>query len=203
MSSLPTTHVSVEEYFALDEASPVKLEYYQGQVYAMAGALEPHNIVAGNGFYQLKSQLRGTSCRIYQSDQRLGTGDGMFTYPDISVAWEPRFLEESRRTLLNPVLIVKVLSKSTEFFDRTGKFESYWTIESLKDYLLIPSDRMHVDLYTRQANGKWTLTPAHNPHDVIELVSCGCRLTVSDLYEDVELPAESPSLRIVAEAGDL
>jgi Uma2 family endonuclease len=202
MSSLPESHVTVEEYFALDEASPVKLEYYQGQVYAMGGALEPHNIIGGNAFFQLKLQLRGGGCRVYQSDQRITTGDGMFTCPDVSVACNPRFFEPSRRTLLNPVLIVEVLSASTEFHDRTGKFESYQTIESLKDYLLISSDRMHCDLYTRQSDGKWVLTTARHSEDVLDLPSCSCRLKLADAYAYVVLPAIPPSLRIVAEVAE-
>ena len=201
MSSLPTTSITVEEYFALDDASSVKLEFDRGHVYAMAGALEPHNVISGNAFFQLKLQLRGTGCRVYQGDQRVRTGDGMFTYPDVSVACEPQFLETSRRTLLNPSVLIEVLSDSTELYDRTGKFERYGSMESLREYLLISSNRKHADLYARQPGGKWVLSSASDPHDSIEFASCGCRLKLSEIYEDVELPAAPPSLRVVGEPG--
>jgi Uma2 family endonuclease len=124
MSSLSRTNVTLEEYFALEEASDVKLEYFAGQAYAMAGALEPHVILAGNTFAALHEQLRGRRCRAYQSDMRVRTGDELFTYPDLAVAWEPVFLEASRRTLQNPNLIVEVLLEATEAYDRGWKFDS-------------------------------------------------------------------------------
>jgi Uma2 family endonuclease len=189
MSSPPRTNVTLEEYFALDDASGVKLEYFAGQVYAMAGALEPRVIIAGNAFAALHEQLRGRRCRAYQSDLRVRTGGQLFTYPDLTVACEPVFLEASRRTLLNPSLIVEVLSEATEAYDRGAKFESYQTIESLADYLLIDSNRMHADLFVRQPNGRWGLTPVGKPEEVIEIPSCDCRLTMSALYENVEFPA--------------
>jgi Uma2 family endonuclease len=107
MSTLPKSHVTVEEYCSLDEASDVKLEYWAGQLYAMSGALRPHNVIAVNARAELRQQLRGRPCELYGSDQRVRTGDGLNTYPDLSVACEPRFAEESERTLLNPVLIVR------------------------------------------------------------------------------------------------
>lgn len=186
MSTLPKTHITEEEYRALDDASDVKLEYWSGQVYAMSGALRPHNVIAGNAHASLHQQLRGRNCEVYQSDQRVRTGDGLNTYPDLSVACEPRFAEESERTLLNPVLIVEVLSDSTEVYDRTAKFEHYWTTESLKEYLLISSSHMHADLYVRHSEGRWLLTSAAKPEDTIELASCDCRLKMADLYEKIE-----------------
>jgi Uma2 family endonuclease len=186
MSTLPKNHVTLEEYYALDEASDVKLEYWAGQVYAISGALRPHNVIAVNATIELGQQLRGRRCELYGSDQRVRPADGLNTYPDLSVACEPRFAEESERTLLNPVLIVEVLSDSTEIYDRTTKFEHYWTTESLREYLLIASNRMHADLYVQHGNGKWMLTSATKPEDMIELTSCDCRLKMADLYEKIE-----------------
>jgi Uma2 family endonuclease len=186
MSTLPKTHVTVEEYYALDEASDVKLEYWAGQVYAMPGALRPHNVIAVNATAELGQQLRGRRCELYGSNQRVRTGDGLNTYPDLSVACQPRFAEESERTLLNPVLIVEVLSDSTEIYDRTTKFEHYWTTESLKEYLLIASNHMYANLYAPHGDGRWLLTSAAKPEDTIELASCDCRLNMADLYEKIE-----------------
>lgn len=198
MASLPKHNLTVEEYFALDDASPVKLEYYHGEVYAMAGALRVHNLIASNATSEMGQRLRDSPCEVYQSDQRVQTGDGLFTYPDISISCVPKFLEPSGRTLLNPVLIVEVLSDSTEIYDRTNKFESYQTIESLQQYLLISSNRMHVDLYTRDGT-EWRLSSASRPEDVVELASCGCRLQLSDLYRKVQLPERPKFFRIAAQ----
>jgi Uma2 family endonuclease len=189
MSSLPKTHVSLEQYFAMADASDVKLEYYRGEVYAMSGALEPHNLITVNATIDLGSQLRGRPCRLYHADQLVRTADGLYTYPDLVVACGSVFAEQSRRTLLNPVLIVEILSKSTEIYDRTSKFDSYKTIDSLQEYLLISSDRMRVELH-RRIDDKWIdQTIATVPDEIIELASCDCRLKIADLYEKVDLPA--------------
>lgn len=201
MSTLPKAHVTLDEYEAMDDASDVKLEYYQGQVYAMAGAFAAHNRIAVNAQFLLSRQLWNGQCDVLNGNQRVRTPDGLNTYPDLSVSWSPRFAESEERTLLNPVLIVEVLSKSTEGYDRGAKFESYQTIESLQQYLLISSSHMHVDLFTRQADGKWLLSSAHKPEDVIELASCGCRLKLADLYHKVELTNVKP-LRLPLEVDD-
>jgi Uma2 family endonuclease len=189
MSTLPKTHITVEEYLAFDDASPVKNEYYAGQMYAMSGALRPHNVIAVNATIQLGQQLRGQPCELYSSDQRVRTIDELFAYPDLSVACQPVFLEESEKTLVNPVLIVEVLSPSTEGYDRGGKFEAYQTIASLKEYLLIASNHMRADLFSLQADGRWILSSASKPEQTIELSSCGCTLKMADLYEKLEFTA--------------
>ncbi len=201
MSSLPKTNVTIEEYEALDDASDVKLEYYQGQVYAMAGALAPHNRIAVNAIALLGSQLREATCDVFNGDQRVRTADGLNTYPDLSVARSPVFAESAERTLLNPVLIVEVLSKSTEGYDRSTKFESYRTIDSLQEYLLISSSRMRVDLFRRQADGQWLFISASKPDEVIELASCGCHLKLADVYNKVELTNVKP-MRLPPEVDD-
>ena len=188
MSSLPKTNVSLEQYLAMDDASDVKLEYYCGEVYAMSGAIEPHNVIAVNATIDLGSQLRGRPCRLYSADQRVLTTDGLYTYPDLTVACEPVFAEPSRRTLLNPVLIVEVLSNLTEIYDRTSKFDSYKTVDSLQEYLLISSDWVRVELH-RRIDGMWAhQAVAMKPHDIVELSSCNCQLKVANLYEKIELP---------------
>ena len=112
---------------------------------------------------------------------------GLYTYPDVSiVCGEPKFRDERRRTLLNPIVIVEVLSPSTEGYDRGRKFEYYKELESLAEYLLVASDHMHADLFTRQPDGRWILSSAERPGDAIELVSIGCRLILADIYEKVE-----------------
>jgi Uma2 family endonuclease len=113
---------------------------------------------------------------------------GLQTYPDvIALCGEPRFLDEQRDTLLNPGLIVEVLSPSTEAYDRGRKFEQFQAIESLREYLLVATDRVHADLYTRQADSRWMLTSADKLDDSLTLESVDARLLLADLYEKVEL----------------
>jgi Uma2 family endonuclease len=112
---------------------------------------------------------------------------GLYTYPDVvAVCGEPKFHDEQRDTLLNPNLVVEVLSPSTEAYDRGRKFEHYRSIGSVSEYLLVASDRIQVDLYTRQADGRFLLTSANGLQETLELQSAGCRVTLSTLYEKVE-----------------
>lgn len=114
---------------------------------------------------------------------------GLYAYPDVvAVCGEPRFLDDQDDTLLNPGLIVEVLSPSTEACDRGRKFEHYKSIESLREYLLVASDRMHADLYTRQPDGRWLLTSADKLEDSLTLESVGAEVALADLYEKVEFP---------------
>ncbi|SPE42792.1 conserved hypothetical protein [Candidatus Sulfopaludibacter sp. SbA3] len=194
MSTQPKTFLTEEEYLEIERKAEFKSEYFGGEMFAMAGAFgmagakEPHNLLVGNLFATLHQQLRSRHCRVYPSDMRVQiAASGLYTYPDVvSVCGDRRFLDEQRDTLLNPNLVAEVLSPSTEAYDRGRKSEHYRTIESLSEYLLISSDRVHLDLFTRQSDGRWLLTSAGDLHDTVELQSIGCRVLLSDLYEKVE-----------------
>jgi Uma2 family endonuclease len=144
-----------------------------------------------NAGFALHAQLRLGPCRTYANDMRVRvSATGLYTYPDvIVVCGERHFLDDRRDTLLNPKLIVEVLSPTTEAYDRGRKFEHYKTIESIAEYLLISSDRVHVDLFRRQPDGDWLLKSAGRVEEVLDLESVGCRLSLADLYEQVELAA--------------
>ena len=119
------------------------------------------------------------------------TATGLYTYPDVTVVCgKPEFLDSLLDTLLNPTLIVEVLSPSTEAYDRGRKFENYQSIESLREYLLVSSDRMRADLFSRQPDGRWLLSSATAPADAVDLQSLQCRLVLADVYEKVSLPAQ-------------
>lgn len=189
MSTQPKTSITPGQYLEIERKAEYKSEYYGGEMFAMAGAKEAHNLLVANSIRDLGQQLRSGPCRVYPSDMRVQVrATGLYTYPDVVVVCsEPKFLDEQHDTLLNPVLLVEVLSPSTEAYDRGRKFEHYQSIESFKEYLLIASDRMHIDLYTRQADGRWLRASASRPDDSLELPSIGCRITVQDLYEKVNL----------------
>jgi Uma2 family endonuclease len=189
MSTQPKTFLTPEQYLEIERAAERKSEYYDGEMFAMAGAKEAHNLVVSNLVARLHQQLRSRPCRVYPSDMRVRVrATGLYTYPDVTaVCGEPRFLDDQRDTLLNPTLLVEVLSPSTEAYDRGRKFEQYKSIESLREYLLVASDRMHADLCTRQADGRWLLTSAGGMDESLTLESVGAQLTIADLYEKVEL----------------
>jgi Uma2 family endonuclease len=191
MSTQAKIFLTPEQYLEIERQAERKSEYWQGEMFAMAGAGEPHNLLVTNINGQLYTHLRSSACRVYTNDMRVRvSATGLYTYPDIVVVCGvPQFLDGRRDTLLNPTLIVEVLSPSTEAYDRGRKFEHYQSIDSLKQYLLVASERVHTDLFTRQAGGHWLLTVAGGIEDAIDLESVGCRITLRDSYDKVEFDA--------------
>jgi len=189
VSTQPNTLLTPEEYLEIERKAEFKSEYFNGEMFAMAGAKEAHNLVVMNLGAGLHRQFRSRPCRVYPGDMRVRVpATGFYTYPDvIAVCGEPRFFDEPRDTLLNPGLVVEVLSPSTEAYDRGRRFEHYKSLESLREYLLVAADRIHADLYTRQADGRWMLTSADKLEDSLTLESVDARLLLADLYEKVEL----------------
>lgn len=183
------SYVTPEEYLTFERAAEYKNEYRGGEIIAMTGASEKHNLIAGNLFVELKRQLRGKPCRTYISDMRVRIpAASIYTYPDVVVACgTPEFEDEGVDTLLNPALIVEVLSKSTASYDRGIKAGYYRTLPSLAEYLLVAQDERHVALHTRQADGRWLLTDIRGAEGHVELQSVGCLLPLADVYEGIEM----------------
>ena len=189
MATIPKSYITPEEYLEIDRKAERKSEYFAGEMFAMAGAREPHVLIVGNVAGELRQQVRTRPCRVYGSEMRVQvSATGMYVYPDvIVVCGEPQFLDERRDTLLNPNLIVEVLSESTEAYDRGKKFEHYRTLESFSEYLLFSFDRINAELFTRQPDGRWLLSAANTLESSIELPSIGCRLILADVYEKVDV----------------
>jgi Uma2 family endonuclease len=196
MTSTARQHLTAQEYLAIERSAPFKSEYFNGEMFAMAGATRAHNLIITNLARELSTQLRGRPCEVYPSDMRVSVDPtGLYTYPDIVVACgDPRFLDEREDTLLNPTLIVEVLSASTEAYDRGDKFAHYRSLESLKEYVLVCQDRPRIERYLRQGES-WLFTAAGEPGTGLELPSIGCRLSLPEVYERVELPEGPPALR--------
>lgn len=167
----------------------IKHEYYRGRIYAMTGAKEPHNLIASNIIASFHRQLRRKPCRVYPSDMRIKViRTGLNTYPDVTiVCGPPQFTDAVHDTLINPTVIIEILSASTERYDRGLKFENYRTIDSLHDYVLIAQDHYHIEHYVRQANDQWLLTEAAELDEVIDFQSIECSLSLEDVYEKVVL----------------
>lgn len=189
MVAIPQAHsLSVADYLQFESTSNVKHEYRAGEVYAMAGATDAHNTIAGNLFVFLRNYVRGSGCRVYMSDMKARIErSNCFYYPDLLVTCDPRD-RETTTYKCSPKLIVEVLSPSTEAFDRGDKFADYQTLESLEEYVLISTSRQRVDCFRRSPEGVWTLQFYLPNAEVLPLQSIGLEVRLSDLYEDVTLP---------------
>lgn len=190
MFTQPKTFLTPEEYLTIERKAERKSEYWNGQMFAVAGASGAHTDIQSNLVFRLRLQLQGGKCRVRASDMRVQTPLDLYTYPDVVViCGEPQYADGQFDTLLNPLLIVEILSPSTEGYDRGMKFEQYRGIESLREYLVLASDRIYAELHAKGADGKWTLSDWKSPEDVVTLESCDCRIKVADLYENVEFRA--------------
>lgn len=190
MSTQPKTFITPEEYLAFERKAETKNEYFNGEVFAMVGASRKHNLIAGNIFGELSEQLKGKLCETYTSNMRVKIqATGLYTYPVVVVVCgEPKFEDEYVDTLLNPTLIVEVLSASTQAYDRIKKFGYYRTIESLAEYLLVAQDEYKVEQYVRQADKRWLLSDVRSLDSTLELASVPCVLPLKEVYDRVALP---------------
>lgn len=186
------TGYSPEEYLALERKADGKNEYVHGQIIAMAGASRLHNLLAGNLYRELSQQLRGRPCEAYISDMRVKVSPtGLYTYPDVVVVCGPiRFEDVHNDTLLNPTVLVEVLSASTEAYDRGDKFAHYRRLESLQDYLLVSQDKVRLEHYVRQGS-QWVLSEASTLEETLHLASIGCDVALRDVYEKVQFVTET------------
>jgi Uma2 family endonuclease len=190
--------ITVEEYLAREREAEYKSEYLNGEIFAMAGASRPHNLIVSNICGEFYIQLKNRVCSVYPSDMRLKvSATGLYTYPDVMVACgEERFDDDNEDTLLNPTLIVEVLSKSTERQVRGAKFEHYSKLGSLQEYLLAAQHRPRLELFTKQGPGRWLLTEFESLDDVVKLTSINCELALKNVYLKVNFPeAETAKLQ--------
>ena len=186
------TVLSPQEYLALERAAEYKSEYLGGQIYAMTGASRQHNRITVNLTRELGTQLRGRPCEPFAGDMRVKVGPaGAYLYPDLMVACgEPRFEDAELDTLLNPMVIVEVLSPSTELYDRVKKFALYRRSETLQEYVLVAQEAMRVECFRRQGD-VWIFSAISGADDVLRLESVGCELPLRAIYERVEFADEA------------
>ncbi|HMA34002.1 MAG TPA: Uma2 family endonuclease, partial [Chloroflexia bacterium] len=172
-----------DDYLAHERHATYKSEYIAGQIIAMSGVSWEHSLITGNVFRVVSTQLLDRPCTAHASDLRVKvSAQGMYTYPDIVVVCgTPEFEDAQVDTLLNPTLIVEVLSPSTEADDRGAKFGYYRTVPSLLEYLLIAQDKMLVEHYARRGE-QWVLTATTDPTAVVPLPAIDCALPLSEVY---------------------
>ncbi len=184
--------VSPEDYLRLERAAEYKHEYYAGEIRAMAGASFAHNQVCANLTISLGNLLRGRGCTPLGSDQRVHVKNrASYLYPDVSVVCgTPEFLESKKPdTLLNPRVLVEVLSTSTKDIDRGEKFMLYRQTSSLRHYLLLDSESVHAELYSLDEQGRWVLTETRDPSAVLHFDHLGCQVPLAEVYAGIALAA--------------
>ncbi len=192
MSALPEPRMTEEEYLAFERASDIKHEFFAGEIFAMSGASRAHNLICTNTVSALRPQLRGRPCEIYANDMRVKVSStGLYTYPDIvAVCGEVRLDDSHFDTLLNPTLIIEVLSASTADYDYGRKFKHYRELPSLREYVLISQETPRVDCFVRLDDGVWQLTDLRGLDATLTLTSVHAALSLADVYEQVTFPTQ-------------
>jgi Uma2 family endonuclease len=187
MSALVTqAHYTAEDYLTLERSASYKSEFHDGQIYAMTGASRKHNLITVNIAGELHSQLKKRSCEAYINDMRVKAAEApSYHYPDITVVCgKPQFEDGQMDTLLNPTLLIEVLSPSTEAYDRGGKFARYRKIPTLREYLLVTQDQPSIERYQRQGD-VWILSEAVGLEASVMLESIDCVLSLREVYDKV------------------
>ena len=195
MSQRILTYVSPEEYLRLERQAEYKSEYLNGEIFAMSGASREHNLLTVNIGRELSQQLRSRPCEAYMSDMRVKVRSvGLYTYPDvIVVCGEPQFEDHEVDTLLNPTLLIEVLSPFTERYDRIAKTSYYRTIDSLAEHLLVAQHEIRLEQYTKQPDERWALSEYTSLDTLVQLPSIDCSLKLSDVYDKISF---DPNYRV-------
>jgi Uma2 family endonuclease len=179
--------LSEAEYLAIERAAEFKSEFFDGEMFAMAGGTFEHAVIGTNLLAELSNQLRGRPCVAANSDLRIKVEEtGLLTYPDASViCGEPEFVAETDDTVLNSTVIFEVLSDSTEAYDRGRKFENYQRIPTLREYLLVSQHEPRIEQFIRQENDDWLLRAASGLNAAIELASGGIQVRLAEVFLNV------------------
>ena len=173
---------TLEDYLSLQKGIEVKLEYFNGEIYVMAGGSAGHNRISRNVLKLFDAALAGSSCEAFGSDMRVSTPSGLYTYPDATIVCGPK-VSNATETVTNPVVIVEVLSDSTRNYDRGEKFELYRSIPTLRHYLLIEQNFHRVEHRHVEADGSWSTV---SPEEIVHFSEVGIDLRVAEIYEGVE-----------------
>jgi Uma2 family endonuclease len=180
--------VSPQTYLVLERKAETKNEYYKGEIFAMAGASRAHNLIATNMIRWLGNQLVERPCSVYSSDMKVKIAKiDKYTYPDMVITCEEeKFEDKEEDVLLNPIVIIEILSDSTEAYDRGKKFSHYQYISSFMEYVLVSQDTYKVERFIRQQANKWLYEAFHTIDDVLIIESIDCKLPMKEIYRKVE-----------------
>ena len=197
MSTAPKPYFTPEEYLARERQAETKSEYFAGEIFAMAGATREHILCVVNLSRELSLQLLDRPCELYTNDMRVKVDEtGLYTYPDlVVVCGEPQFEDAQVDTLLNPTLIIEVLSRTTEAYDRGKKFAQYRRLETLQEYLLVAQDQPWVERYLRQPDGQWLFSVTEELTGLLPLPSISGELRLAEVYRKIPFPDGGESQR--------
>jgi len=181
-------YITPEEYLAMEEISEIKHEYYQGEIFAMAGASSTHNVIVSNLNANAALPLSEKGCTAYMLDLKLWIkANGLFAYPDLMVVCgEPDFYKDRDDAITNPTVIVEILSKSTKDYDRGDKFKLYRSIPTLQEYVLIDQYSVHIEQYYLEAPNKWIFTEYHQMTDILKFAKIDFQISLQDIYHRVK-----------------
>lgn len=186
----PQRHYTIDDYFLAEESSPLRHEYFRGEIFVMAGGTPEHNTIALNVAAAFHNALTGSPCRPFGSDQRIATPSGLYTYPDVSIVCGSLQLTNGRLpSIVNPVVLVEVLSDSTRDYDRGDKFDLYASIPTFRDYLLVEPARVHVEHRSRAADERWTSAVKDSIDDSVSLESVSIAIPLARVYQNIVIPA--------------
>lgn len=193
MSSLPTKKLTPLEFLEFERKAEEKHEYLDGEIFAMSGAKRNHNKITINLSGLIWQHLKGKDCESYSNDMRVFVPrSGLYTYPDlVVVCGEPQFQDDVHDTLLNPVMLIEVLSDSTEGYDRGRKFQHYRSIESLDEYVLVSQNDARIEKYIKQGDGFWVLSEAVGLDSEITLDAISCTMPLAEVYDKINFSLES------------
>ena len=194
MSSAAFPLLTPEEYLAVEREAETRSEYHDGEVVAMAGGTGPHSLLAMNLGSELRQQLKGRSCLVFNSDMKVWIdATRRFLYPDLSgLCGEPLYRDGVRDVLTNPAFVVEVLSAKTEAYDRGRKLALYMALPAVQEIALVSQDEVRVEKYTRQPDGIWRFEAYAGLDAVARFESVGCDVALRDFYEGVELAPPPP-----------
>ena len=188
MTAIPNRKYSVEEYLELEEKAEFKSEYYKGEIFAMAGASSNHNRICRNLTAILHYGLKNKICEVFVNEMKVYVEQNtLFTYPDVSVVCSKNKDNiEKNGIVTNPKLIIEVLSKSTENYDRTDKFRLYRDIESLEEYILVSQEKKKIEIFRKNLQNRWEIIDLEDNNNIVKFESIDCELDINDIYENVE-----------------
>jgi len=190
MTALPKRKLTAEEYLAIERDAEFRSEFYDGVMYAMAGATVQHNRVKENLAYELMGRLIDGPCELFSSDQRILIHQtGMYAYPDIVVVCGPvETVGNDGLTVVNPRILIEVLSPSTELYDRNVKRRHYSRIESLQEYIIVAQNQPQIDRFVRQTDGTWSLKVFQGIGETFSLASLPIEIPLAKVYRNVTFP---------------
>ncbi len=190
MSALRKSKMTVAEYLEIERTAEFKSEFFDGVMYAMAGASPPHNFIKENLSGELHAQLKGGPCRSLSGDQRVRVErTGLYTYPDLLIfCGSPEYSVEDPFCLINPVTVIEILSPSTERYDRGVKFRNYQLIPSLIEYIMVAQDEPAIERFVRRADGTWVIDWCNGLDATLVFTSVAAQIPLADIYAGVTFP---------------